>query len=404
MGTVLSRLIVSTQDYREEVRNLINSAAHFNIDLIITVQDINAILNIEADRSIIGWHKGRLLWKPHANQHRDYDMQLWQDIAIADASQKLRLIHSQPKSTLVLEAARQRRFWAVKALLEMGLDPGAPSARWNVFRSNITALDLVSWTENVSTKNCSDSGLLLQKRDKEIVELLLSHHATRGIEYRLEYQFLIGLYQVVLAPIAVTAALCFILYFDGPWFWMLNLRTKELMDKIIDEGKHSSLWMGAIFIPDRVLTLVWSILTTGIAIVCFTDKTMIPFLVFLGVVGAIPTIWKVYLATNGEEDMRLLILNNFLFDVATYFLIFPVLGYGFLVLWMMGNGDSTRLGYLAAKLHGNAHPLVVWDALYSPLGGEISRGTKSLSHTWLFLVRRLKNALCKLAMTIYQSY
>jgi hypothetical protein len=396
-GTVLSRLIVSTQGAKDEVRDLLNTATHLNMDSIVTIQDINAILSLDAYRDSIYWDCGSLSWSPGANGHRDYDMQLWQAIAMADASQKQRVRDSQPKSTLIFEAARQRRFWAVKALLEMGLNPGAPTARWNVFQLNITALDLVSWTTSVNEDRCGETGFLLQERDAEIADLLLSHQATRGVEYRVEYQLLLGFYQIILAPVAITVALCFILYLDAPWLWSLKNRSEDLLDEITHKGKRSSLWITSIYMVDRIGTLVWSLFTTFVAIGCFLDKDMVPLLIFLGVIGAIPSIWKVYLVAAGEGDMRLFVSNNFFLDVADYLFSLPLVSYIFYIA-RMDDRRSTRLGYLADVVHGNSRYYVAWNALYSPFGVVIGRVKRSLWHILVFPAQLLIKAnLCELS-------
>lgn len=189
-GTVLSRLIASTMNTNNEVQNLITDAASLNVGHIVTLQAMNAILSLDPHPGDhISWRSGTLLWNHSLKWHRDYKMQLWQGISMADISQVRKI--SDPKSifTIVIEAAWRRPFWAVRTLLDLGLSPNGCGSRWKFWQLKVTARDVIAWTSSVSAADCEQSGPYLKERDAEIIDLLQSRGGIWGVEYRTEYFF-----------------------------------------------------------------------------------------------------------------------------------------------------------------------------------------------------------------------
>jgi hypothetical protein len=222
-GTVLSRLIGSTLNANNEVQNLLRDAASLKVDYIITLKDINAIVMVQTvhpGKHIKWglWGEIPLKWRHHLLWRPDREMQLWQSIAFANISQRQKVSDPYLTSTLIKEVAWRRDVWAVRTLLDMGLDPNGRRSGWKFWQLKLTALDFVAWTNSVSAAECDESGLFLKAIDAEIMDLLRSRGGTRGIEYRFEYQLCLAFSQNLIIPAAGLLSLSFMIYKSYPGY------------------------------------------------------------------------------------------------------------------------------------------------------------------------------------------
>lgn len=400
-GTVLSRLIGSTLNANNEVQNLLRDAASLKVDHIITLADINAIVMVQTvhpGKHIEWglWGEIPLKWGHHLLWRPDREMQLWQSIAFANISQRQKVSDLYVTSTLIKEVAWRRDVWAVRTLLDMGLDPNGRRGGWKFWQPKLTALDFVAWTDSVSAAECDESGLFLKATDAEIMDLLRSRGGTRGIEYRFEYQLCLLLSQNLIIPAAALLSLGFIIYKSYPWipkFWGRGL---ELVREDWKDSEDAD-FLRVIYYTDRIGTLLWGLLFTLHLLV----MTLLPPLegeshdigsaIFVySCIAFVAGGVKLLLAATQEETTKKVIINSFQFDGALYlFLISIIACFCFFlsipIYWFNG-----RLGWLSKELQGSSRLSLVWKASYSPLTEVRRRISQLLWDTLVAVLQWLK--------------
>ena len=405
-GTVLSRLIGSTRNMNNEVQDLLRTAVNLNVGHIITLQDINAILSPDKpSRRRIRWsYSGLLSWNLGSEWHRDYEMQLWQSIAMANISQVQKISDPQSRSTVIIEAAQQRRFWAVKVLLDMGLDPNARASRWRFWRLNVTAIDVVAWTSSVGAVKCDESGLRLKERDAEIVDLLQSRGGTRGIEYRIEYQLVLAFVQTLLVPAGGTIALGYAIYSIFPWVPRLWNQSLSIGQDFWGDQEDGTINL-IIFYADRIWTTIWSLFETLMfTAICMAPDDMsrddlVSALIAWSGLGVFGTVLKVTFAATGEPTMKKLVYNDFLFDGVLYLLLISIFAFLAFILSILIYWTTARLSCLAEHLQGSSSRSLVWKASHSPLGEVPGRVTDLLRSALALVVRLMRINSWKVFLT-----
>jgi hypothetical protein len=84
-----------------------------------------------------------------------------------------------------MHATWRRNAPAVKALLQLGMDPNGGD-------TEVTPLDCISWTREIPQRYLDATARDLTKVDAEIASLLRAHGGVRGTVFKLEYQALTG--------------------------------------------------------------------------------------------------------------------------------------------------------------------------------------------------------------------
>jgi hypothetical protein len=396
-GTVLSRLIGSTRNANNEVQNLLRDAASLKVDHIITLQDLNAIVKAQGANpgkhiEWESWRKQTLQWRHHSLWRQDRDMQLWQSIAIANISQQQKVSDPYSKSTLIKEVAWRRDVWAVRTLLDMGLDPNGRRDGWKFWQLKLTALDFVAWTNSVNATECDESGLCLKAIDAEIIDLLRSRGGTRGVEYIFEYQLFLAFFQNLIIPAAGLLSLSFISYNSFPWipkFWArgLDFGREDWEDLTKDEADMAQFF----YYFDRVGTACWSLLST-LSLVAVGLKSPDAGQALAGCLcfGFVAGLVKLLLAATQGETTKKVITNSFQFDGALYlFLTSTIACFCFLlsipIYWFNG-----RLGRLAKDIQGSSSSSLVWRASCSPMKEFRERISQLLWDSSVAVMKHLK--------------
>lgn len=391
-ATVLSRLIGATMNIGNEVQTLLEAAASLKLERIVTLEDINAIVTLQAHLGKeISWKHETLSWKNSSEWHHDYNQQLWRTLAIADASQKQKINGPGTKSKVILEAASRRDIWAVRSLLDMSINPNGYYSRWKVWELRVTPLDIVTWTHFAKAIECNPSGLDLKARDAEIRHMLISHGGRRGIEYMIEYQVLLAVLQSVLFPLVVTGVLEYAfynLYSQVPGLWREGL---EHLRRGLGETDTVSLGPLILFNAEKLVAMVWTLATTKLIIIKFSERNgaekidgsvVIIRLMGLGFIWG----WLMFgVSVVAGQQAKAVLYFAFLFDATLYLsliLLFTLIWFVFIFfLYRIG----ARLNKLA-ELQGSCSLGLVWRATYSPTQQLFRRIKQSLFHALPTLV------------------
>ncbi|KAE8346130.1 hypothetical protein BDV24DRAFT_158927 [Aspergillus arachidicola] len=373
-ATVLSRLVGSTHNINGEVETLLRQAVTLRLDHIINMRDVTAIFatgpnaghHLDWD-----WKDGKLFWRHHEHWLHSQDIRLWQSISQAAKAQGCLIKPSRSDGAYILEAAWRRDVPALQTLLDLGLDPNYRAPAWKVWKLNITAIDVVAWTNAVTESFCTDSGLVLKERDAKIVAMLRAYKGTRGREFLLEYQIVLGILQSFVTPVVVLIFLVSAHYTFDPW--MSNICSWG-WDTLKEDwkGHDDKVIVLVIYCMDRVITGGWALLLTVHCLVwCYDDDDdgrssnggeQVFIFSFLGIFA---TTAKVLVAHVTDDELAsAVIYNSFLVDAAIYIFIlllffsvaFPCLIPGY---WWLG-----RLWRLAEELQGGCALVHVRNALY----------------------------------------
>ena len=178
-SSVLSRLIATTANMRDEVQDFLTMACRLGHKDLVKPQDILAIFVLNRHPTdAMQWSDTGLTWHNRANEH--ISAGLWQAIVRADQKQTLPLRHQVQQSKLIIQAARCRDLHGVSGLLDLGFDPNGYIERPRPWRLQTTALDMVAWTADVDDSEFCDGNLDLKHTDADIAKLLLACGEKRG--------------------------------------------------------------------------------------------------------------------------------------------------------------------------------------------------------------------------------
>ncbi|KAF7553496.1 hypothetical protein G7Z17_g3581 [Cylindrodendrum hubeiense] len=259
-STVLARLIAATNNVAGQVQNLLAIAAsRSTTESIITLQDVSAIIGqgSHAGKNI-AWTYGALCWESFSIYDEDRNMRLWQAIAAANSSQRLKLQENKGgSSALLIESVCRRDFYAVNTLLEIGVDPEMGRHGWSIFPPRVTALDIVTWTAYVSLDDCYDSGCALKERDAKLSALLRSHGGVRGVEYTVEYQLLMNFVQTLIVPTVGTALLAYALYWVTPFISVHWNQSWRITKQCAAEEDSGGIGETVEFVLGKAAAVLW---------------------------------------------------------------------------------------------------------------------------------------------------
>ena len=149
-------------------------------------------------RVLVGWTKPRqsqrlLRWK---RPFYESNTKLWANIFKASTSQERR-VHAGlavRHQNLVLHAALQSNWAAVRCLLDMGFSPDGAGAYWystahHLYQLPLKPLDVASWTARVPDRVCTGSGLKLKRSNEAIAALLRERAGTQSGAYSVSNLF-----------------------------------------------------------------------------------------------------------------------------------------------------------------------------------------------------------------------
>ena len=352
-SSVLSRVIATTGNGRDEAQDLLKRASDAGQTCLITPEDISTILDLRS--KTMKWHRYAYLVGTSSGYNTTG---LWPALAEYDQRQSIPLRSQDKQSRLIIEAALCRDYDAVKGMLKMGFDPNGyiPAVTpLHPLRLQTTALDMVSWTASLDETLVHDD---LRAADTEIAMLLRSQGGTRGREYTWEFQILAALVQGLLPVALLEASLGSAIYFSGRGFWYGARTTVRACP---DPGVL--FWPcfavekiggpAGVFITPFLFCVGWGLDEP----VSFREYSFVMLAGGLGVV--IVVLMTVSCAPNGLMALFGIVLSDVL--GAT---IWACLVSGFFFnRFVFGRVVLSRTKYLAERFHGNCPNWVVFRLL-----------------------------------------